>query len=174
LEDAATQKKTSSNSPVTQFRFYTQMTRIIAWRGTIGHFRWYAVAPITFCVYLVALHHLVPHISKEGRQAIIGGNYMSNVSGNKKTAAQAKDRFDKVSAAGAEETRRTEESALTAFNGTRECYLKMLDMAHDNTVAGFGLARELVSVQTPLELVEIWNARAREAYDTFSRNRSQR
>jgi hypothetical protein len=44
----------------------------------------------------------------------------------------------------------------------------MLDMAHDNTVAGFHLARELISVQTPSEIVEIWNARAREAYDTFS------
>ncbi len=44
----------------------------------------------------------------------------------------------------------------------------MLDMAHDNTVAGFDLARELASVQTPSEFVEVWNARAREAYDTFS------
>jgi hypothetical protein len=98
---------------------------------------------------------------------------MTNVSGNtrrfaEKTTAQTKNTFDKVSAAGAEETRRAEQSALTAFNGTRECYLKMLDMAHDNTVAGFDLARELMSVQTPSELVEIWNARSREAYDTFS------
>jgi hypothetical protein len=98
---------------------------------------------------------------------------MSNVSGNtrrfaEKTAAQAKDTFNKVSAAGAEETRRAEQSALTAFNGTRECYLKMLDMAQDNTVAGFDLARELLSVRTPSEFVEIWNARAREAYGTFS------
>ncbi len=44
----------------------------------------------------------------------------------------------------------------------------MLDMAHYNTVAGFDLARELASVQTPSEFVEVWNARAREAYDTFS------
>ncbi len=41
-------------------------------------------------------------------------------------------------------------------------------MAQENTVAGFDLARELASVQTPSELVEVWNARARNAYDTFS------
>ncbi len=98
---------------------------------------------------------------------------MDQVSANtrrlaEKSAAQARNAFDKTGAAAAEETRRAEQSALTAFNGVRECYLKMLDMAHENTVAGFGLARELASVQTPSELVEVWNAQARSAYDTFS------
>jgi hypothetical protein len=98
---------------------------------------------------------------------------MSNVSANtrrlaERNAAQAKSTFNKTSAATVEETRWAEQSALTAFNGARECYLKVLDMAHDNTVAGFDLARELASVQTPSEFVEVWNARTREAYDTFS------
>jgi hypothetical protein len=94
---------------------------------------------------------------------------MSNVSANtrrlaERNTAQAKSTFNKAGA----ETRRAEQSALTAFNGARHCYLKMIDMAHDNTVASFDLARELASVQTPLEFAEIWNARTREAYDTFS------
>ena len=98
---------------------------------------------------------------------------MSNVSANtrrlaERNTAQAKSTFNKASAATLEETRRAEQSALTAFNGARHCYLKMIDMAHDNTVASFDLARELASVQTPLEFAEIWNARTREAYDNFS------
>ena len=44
----------------------------------------------------------------------------------------------------------------------------MLEMAQENTVASFDLARELASVQTPSELVEVWSARTREAYETFS------
>ena len=84
-----------------------------------------------------------------------------------KSAAQARNTFDKTGAA-AEETRRVEQSASTALNGVRECYLKMLEIAQENTVAGFDLAREFASVQTPSELVEVWTARARDAYDTFS------
>ena len=84
---------------------------------------------------------------------------MDQVSANtrrlaEKSAAQAK--------------RTAEHSALTAFNGVREFYVKMLEMAQENTVAGFDVARELATVQSPSELVEVWNARAREAYDTFS------
>ena len=69
---------------------------------------------------------------------------------------------------GIEETDRAEHNALTAVNGVRECYLRMLDMAHENTVASLSLARELARVQSPMEFVGVWNARARDAYDTFS------
>jgi len=98
---------------------------------------------------------------------------MSNVSANtrrlaEQSAARAKSTFDEAGAATVEETRRAEQSTLTAFNGARECYLKVLEMAQENTVTGFDLARELARVQTPLEFVEVWNAWARSAYDTFS------
>src|SRR3981081_3281932 len=75
---------------------------------------------------------------------------------------------EKGAAQATEEARRAEHSALTAVNGVRECYLRMLDMAHENTVASFALARELASVQSPLEIVAVWNTRTRDAYDTFS------
>jgi phasin len=98
---------------------------------------------------------------------------MSNVSTNtrklaEQSAAQAKSTFDKAGAASAEETRRVEQSASTAFNGVREWYLKMLEMAQENTVTGFDFARELASVRSPSELVEVWSAGAREAYGIFS------
>ncbi len=44
----------------------------------------------------------------------------------------------------------------------------MLDMAQENTVAAFELARDLATVQTPSEFVEVWNARTRDAYSAFS------
>ena len=98
---------------------------------------------------------------------------MSNVTANTRrlaehSAAQVKSTFDKTGAAATEQTRRAEQSALTAFSDVRECYLKMLEMAQENTVASFDLARELVSVQTPSELLEVWSGRTREAYETFS------
>src|ERR1700731_663010 len=112
-------------------------------------------------------------MQREGQPSINGGNYMDQVSANtrrlaEKSAVQVKRTFDRAGAATAEEARRAEHSALTAFNGVREFYVKMLEMAQENTVSGFDLVRELASVQSPSELVEIWNARAREAYDTFS------
>src|SRR6266700_2458933 len=85
-----------------------------------------------------------------------------------KGAGEAKSTFNKAATATTEGTRRAEQNALTAVNGARECYLRMLDMAQENTVAAFELARDLASVKAPMEFVEVCNARAREAYDTFS------
>ncbi len=85
-----------------------------------------------------------------------------------KGAGQAKSTFDKAATATSEGTRRAEQNALTAVNGVRECYIRMLDMAQENTVAAFELARDLATVQTPSEFVEVCNARTREAYSTFS------
>jgi hypothetical protein len=59
-------------------------------------------------------------------------------------------------------------NASTAMNGLRDCYLKVLGMAQENADAGFDLARELVSVKTPSEYVEVWNSWARSAYNTLS------
>jgi hypothetical protein len=81
-----------------------------------------------------------------------------------KSAAQTKNAFNKSGAAIAE----AEHSASSAVNGMRECYLKVLGMAQQNADAGFDLARELASVQTPSEYVEVWSAWARSAYGTLS------
>ena len=85
-----------------------------------------------------------------------------------KGAGEAKRTFNKAADATAEGTRRAEQNALTAANGVRECYIRMLDMAQENTVAAFEVARDLATVQTPSEFVEVCNARAREAYSAFS------
>ncbi len=42
-----------------------------------------------------------------------------------KGAAQAKKTFSMAAAASKDETRQAEQSALTAVNGVRECYLRM-------------------------------------------------
>lgn len=85
-----------------------------------------------------------------------------------KSAAQTKSAFNKSSATVVEGARRAENNASTAMNGMRECYLKALSMAQENADAGFDLARELASVQTPSEYVEVWNAWARSACDILS------
>ncbi len=85
-----------------------------------------------------------------------------------KGAGEAKSTFNKAATAATEGTRRAEQNALTAVNGVRECYIRMLDMAQENTVAAFELARDLATVQTPSEFVEVCNARTRDAYSAFS------
>jgi phasin len=85
-----------------------------------------------------------------------------------KSAAQTKSSFNKSSAAIEEGARRAEHDASFAMNGVRECYLRVLGMAQENADAGFDLARELVSVQTPSEYVEVWSAWSRSAYETLS------
>jgi phasin len=85
-----------------------------------------------------------------------------------KSTAQTKSAFNKGGAAVAEGARQAEKSASTAVNGVRECYLRFLSMAQENADAGFDLARELASVQTPSELVEVWTAWARSACETLS------
>src|SRR5262245_54719035 len=84
------------------------------------------------------------------------------------SAGQAKRTFDKAATATAQGTRRVEQNALTAVNEARECYIRMLDMAQENTVAAFDLARDLATVQTPSEFVEICTIRTRDAYSAFS------
>jgi hypothetical protein len=44
----------------------------------------------------------------------------------------------------------------------------MVDARLTRLWAFFDFARELASVQTPSEFVEVWNAWARDAYGTFS------
>ena len=97
---------------------------------------------------------------------------MSDVSTSKrrfaeKSAAQTKGVFNKSGAAITEGARQAEQSASAAMNGVRECHLKVVGMVQENTDAGFDLARELASVQTPSEPVEVWNAWARSAYNTL-------
>src|SRR5262245_35796220 len=98
---------------------------------------------------------------------------MSNVSTRtrrfaEKSTAQTKSAFNRSGAAVAEEAPWAEQNASTAVNGMRECYLKVLGMAQENADAGFDLARELASVQTPSQFIEVWNAWARGAYNAFS------
>jgi phasin len=85
-----------------------------------------------------------------------------------KGAAQTKSAFNKSGAAITEGARLAENNASTALNGVREYYLKALGIVQENTDAGFDLARELASVQTPSEYVEVWSAWARSAYETLS------
>jgi len=65
---------------------------------------------------------------REGRESNIGGNYMADVSTNTQRLSEK--------GASRDETRHAEQSAFTAVNGAQECYLRMLDMAQENTVAG--------------------------------------
>jgi len=86
-----------------------------------------------------------------------------------KTAAHRKNTGDRVSEAATQATSRMEYGALSAGTGAKEYYLKTLDLARENIMAGFDFADELARAETPTELVEAWSAHARNAFEAFSK-----
>ena len=99
---------------------------------------------------------------------------MTQVSANtrrfaERNTAQVKHTLNKAGTAIAEVERRSEQSASTAANAGKTYYLKVLDIARENTLSGFDLARELAAAETPSQVIEAWNAHARGLLETFSK-----
>jgi phasin family protein len=54
------------------------------------------------------------------------------------------------------------------FESIREFNVKMIDMAHANMEAFFGLARQLATAKGPSDILELWTAHARKQFETLS------
>jgi hypothetical protein len=86
-----------------------------------------------------------------------------------KNAAHGKSMGDRVSEATTQAASRMEYDALSAGTGAKEYYLKTLDLARENIMAGFDFAHELAMAETPTQLLEAWSAHARNAFEAFSK-----
>jgi hypothetical protein len=61
-----------------------------------------------------------------------------------------------------------DQNISVTFESIRDFNVKMIDMAHANMEAFFGLARELTTAKSPSEVLELWTAHARKQFETLT------
>jgi phasin len=65
-------------------------------------------------------------------------------------------------------TKQFENTYSTAVDGMREYSLKVLEIARTNSDTAFDYARQIVSVKSPSEMIEISTAHARKQLETLT------
>ena len=61
-----------------------------------------------------------------------------------------------------------DQSISISFESIRDFNLKIIDMAHANMEAFFGLARQLATAKAPSEIAELWTAHCRKQFETLT------
>jgi len=85
-----------------------------------------------------------------------------------KSVTQAKDNWEKMKAATEEATDLIEDSYSTASKGCADYGLKLIEASRANTNATFDLARELLTVKSLSEAIELSTAHVRKQFDALS------
>jgi phasin len=83
-------------------------------------------------------------------------------------SAQAKEAFEKVSAATAEATALIKDSFSTAVKGAQEYNTKFFEFAQTNTEAAFAFAQKLSGVKSPSDFIELSTEHSRKQIETLS------
>jgi phasin len=86
-----------------------------------------------------------------------------------KSTAQAKENFEKVSAAASAATDQMKNAYSTTFKGAQDYSTKVLEFAHANINASFEHARKLSSVKSPTEFFALSNDHLRQQFEIMSR-----
>ena len=66
-----------------------------------------------------------------------------------------------------------DQSISVTFESIRDFNLKMIDMAHANMEAFFGLTRQLATGKAPSEIAELWPAHCRKQFETLTEQTKQ-
>jgi phasin family protein len=61
-----------------------------------------------------------------------------------------------------------DQSISITFESIRDFNLKMIDTAHANIEAFFGLARQLATAKAPSDIAELWTAHCRKQFETLT------
>ena len=85
-----------------------------------------------------------------------------------KSAARAKDTYGKVQATAEETTKIMENTYSATSKGAADFNLNLLEIAQVNMNAAFDFARQLTSVKSPSEFVELSTAHARKQFEAFT------
>ena len=85
-----------------------------------------------------------------------------------KSAERVKDTYGKVQAVAEETTKAMEDTYSTASKGAAHFNLHLLEMAQANMNAAFDFARQLTSVKSPSEFIELSTAHVRKQFETFT------
>jgi phasin len=83
-------------------------------------------------------------------------------------SAQAKEAFEKMSAATTEATALIKNSYSTAVKGAQDYNAKFIEFAQTNTEAAFDFAQKLWSVKSPSDFIELSAKHSREQFETLT------
>jgi phasin len=86
-----------------------------------------------------------------------------------KGAAQAKENFEKMSAAAGEATHLMKDTYSTTLKGAQDYSAKVLEFAHINTTSAFEYAKQLSAVKSPTDFFTLSNNHLRQQFETLSR-----
>jgi phasin len=86
-----------------------------------------------------------------------------------KGTTQAKETYEKMSAATAEATDLIKNSCSTAVKGAQDYNNKLLEFAQTNTNVAFDFAQKLLSVKSPSEFMELSTEQARKQFETLTK-----
>jgi phasin len=85
-----------------------------------------------------------------------------------KGTAQAKESYEKMTAATAEASNVIQNACLTAAQGAMDCNAKMIEFARANSNAAFDYASKLLGVKSPSEFLEVSTEHARKRFEILS------
>ena len=83
-------------------------------------------------------------------------------------SAQAKEVFEKMSAATGEAATLIKNSYSTAIKGAQDYNNKILEFAQTNSEAAFGFAQKLSDVKSPSDFMELSTEHSRKQYETLT------
>jgi phasin len=83
-------------------------------------------------------------------------------------SAQAKEAFEKMSAATAEATALIKNSYSTAVKGAQDYNAKVIEFANANTEAALAFAQKLFGVKSPSDFIEMSTDHSRKQFETLT------
>jgi phasin len=83
-------------------------------------------------------------------------------------SAQAKESFEKMSAATTEASSVIQSTCSSAAQGALECNAKVIEFARDNSNAAFEYASKLLAVKSPSEFLQVSTEHARRQFEVLS------
>jgi phasin len=86
-----------------------------------------------------------------------------------KGVAEAKETFEKMSAAASDATEQMKNMYATTFNGIQDYSTKVFEFAHLNMTAAIEHAKKLAAAKTPTEYFELTNEYMRTNMETLSK-----
>jgi phasin len=83
-------------------------------------------------------------------------------------AAQAKQSFEKISAATADASKVMQSAFSTATQGAKDCNAKVIEFARTNSNSAFDYLSALLAVKSPSQFIEVSTKHAREQFEVLS------
>ena len=87
---------------------------------------------------------------------------------SEKSAATAKEAYDKMKSAAEESTAVLEETYATTSKGVTAFHLKLIECARANANAAFDFAGAFISAKTPAEALELSSTHARKQFEAMT------